>query len=152
MSDGDFKKIGESEQKMYGPRGFIACGYEDTDQKIILGMLVHLKLTDLNVIFASVNESQKTLAEIVSLPERTGYEEKSGLDRAIIMSGLTERELKAVMGTYRQAGIPSPLWATMTPTTENWTLEQLLKELAAEAEAFRKMREQQQKSQSQDPA
>ena len=61
--------------------------------------------------------------------------------RAIIMSGFTQRELHKLMTAYRQSELPSQLWATLTPISENWSITSLLEELAAEAEAIKKQRE-----------
>ncbi len=50
----------------------------------------------------------------------------------MIMSGFTEQELHLFMGSYKAAELPRPLWATLTPHSENWSLLQLLTELSAE--------------------
>jgi hypothetical protein len=42
------------------------------------------------------------------------------------------------MTAYRLAELPSQLWATLTPTSENWSVNNLLEELAAESEAIKK--------------
>jgi hypothetical protein len=56
---------------------------------------------------------------------------------AIIMSGITENELHQLISSYRKVGMPEPLWATLTPTSEGWTLRQLLTELSAEQQAMK---------------
>jgi hypothetical protein len=61
--------------------------------------------------------------------------------RAIIMSGFTQKELHKFMGVYRLAELPSQLWATLTPISENWSITHVLDELAAESEAIKKQRE-----------
>jgi len=61
---------------------------------------------------------------------------------AIILSGLTERELHTVLKNYRPLGLPSPLWATLTETSVNWPLKTLLIELMSEREALRKQNQQ----------
>jgi hypothetical protein len=58
---------------------------------------------------------------------------------AIIMAGITENELHQLIASYRRAGLPNPMWATLTPTSENWTLRELLKELAVEKAALEKV-------------
>ncbi|MBW2050231.1 MAG: DUF3783 domain-containing protein [Deltaproteobacteria bacterium] len=47
-------------------------------------------------------------------------------------------ELHRLMKNYRESGMPGQLWATVTPVSEGWRLVDLLKELAAEAEAMRR--------------
>jgi hypothetical protein len=41
------------------------------------------------------------------------------------------------MQGYRQAGLPSQMWATLTPVSENWPLADLLKELVKENETLK---------------
>lgn len=36
------------------------------------------------------------------------------------------------MAAYRGLDLPRPLWATLTPVSEKWTVKHLLDELAAE--------------------
>jgi hypothetical protein len=45
------------------------------------------------------------------------------------------------MNAYRKAGLPGQLWATLTPVSENWTLDTLLLELSKEDKALKKQRE-----------
>jgi len=45
------------------------------------------------------------------------------------------------MTAYRLVELPSQLWATLTPISENWSVTNLLEELAAESEAIKKQRE-----------
>jgi hypothetical protein len=42
------------------------------------------------------------------------------------------------MGGYRQTGFAAQLWATLTPTSEAWTIQSLLEELDAEHLAFQR--------------
>jgi len=65
-------------------------------------------------------------------------EETCGLAPAIIMSGLTEQELHYTMTTYKKTGLPRPLWATLTPTSQNWTVTALVDELNSERLHFEK--------------
>jgi hypothetical protein len=54
------------------------------------------------------------------------------------MCGLTQNELHLLMSGSRQSGMKPPLWATLTPTSETWTVIDLLQELAAEHQAMQK--------------
>ena len=57
------------------------------------------------------------------------------------MSGIRENELHRIMGGYRRMGLPTQLWATLTPLSEQWHLGTLLEELAAEREAMMRRRD-----------
>ena len=125
---------------MYGTRGLLVCGYSLSEQPSFLSFLEQAGFQDLSVIFVINSQSTNTLKELLALPNRSGQGEESGMRRAIIMSGFTQKELHKLMTAYRQAELPSQLWATLTPISENWSIANLLEELAAEAEAIKKQR------------
>ena len=56
------------------------------------------------------------------------------------MSGLTQNELHRLMAAYRKAGFARQIWATLTPISEEWSLEHLLNELQAEDMAMKNKR------------
>lgn len=138
MTDGTFQKLDRSSERMHGPRGIVVCGYPPTEHEPLADALGLIGLGDRPVLFVSAKDSARTLREVLASGDRSGMAEPSDLPRALILSGFTQQELHTLMSAYRQAGLPSQLWATLTPVSENWTLGDLLKELQKEAEAFRK--------------
>ena len=125
---------------MYGARGILVCGYSSSEQPSFISFLEQAGFQDLSVIFVTNSQSTKTLKELLTLPNESGHGEESDMRRAIIMSGFTQKELHKLMTAYRQAELPSQLWATLTPISENWSINNLLEELAAEAEAIKKQK------------
>ena len=125
---------------MYGTRGILVCGYSLTEQPLFMSFLEQTGFQGFTVIFVTTNQSTNTLKELLALPDRSGHGEESDMRRAIIMSGFTQKELHKLMTAYRQAEMPSQLWATLTPISENWSITNLLEELAAESEAIKKQR------------
>jgi len=98
-------------------------------------------LKDIGVVFITAASLPLTLAALAALPDGTNAGETAELPRALVMSGLTERQLHALMDSYRQSGLPRPLWASVTPTSADWTIKYLLVELLKEREAMRQARE-----------
>ena len=137
MRNGTFTKVDKSEEKMYGPRQLIVCGYTSGQQPIFLALLNQIDMADLPVKFITDADSHRTLKDVLAMKEKTGEGKPSTLSRAIIMCGLTHKELHRLMGVYRGSGFPKQLWATLTPVSENWTVKDLLEELAKESEAMR---------------
>lgn len=135
MNDGDFAPVGDSEEPLYGPPGVLACGFA-ADEQAALRAVVERARPGVALVFGGQAHGTRTLAELLALPDGSGGGSDSSLPRAVVLSGLTERQLQAVMSGYRGAGLPRPLWAALTPTSEAWTLAELLGELAAEAAAF----------------
>ena len=70
---------------------------------------------------------------------RTSPEAPAGpdLQRAVILSGLTEAQLHEVMAVHRRLALGPSLWATVTPVSERWTMRALLTELSRERDALR---------------
>jgi hypothetical protein len=108
MTKGTFKKIGKSRQRMYGPRGILACGYPPGEQSSLLCLLEQNGFKNLPMIFATDDDSTKTLKELLVSGDRAGLGERSGMRRAIIMSGFTQKELYRLMAIYRLSEFPAP--------------------------------------------
>lgn len=133
-----FSRVTQSSRPLYGPRKLLVCGYTSEGQTALMDIITAMAMDDLPVIYAVSADLEESLSNLLSRPADTGQGEPSRMPAAIIMSGITENELHQLIGRYRDAGLPSPLWATLTPTSERWTLRQLLTELSAEKMALQK--------------
>ncbi|OQX24254.1 MAG: hypothetical protein BWK80_21795 [Desulfobacteraceae bacterium IS3] len=136
MSQGSFEKVGTSSERMYGTRKIALCGYAISEHRVFIQMLESNKLTPLPLVFAEDAELEKSLGDIMALPDQYGIGKDSHIPRAVILSGITEEELHIIMKAYRGLGLPKPLWAVLTPVSESWTLNELLEELTSESKAL----------------
>ena len=136
--EGEFNRIDKSEKKMYGPRGLLVCGYPEEERCSFIDFIAKINMSDIPVIFAVNNDVGKNLGELFTCEHRAGITGPSELPRSVIMSGLSQSELHDLMGAYREAGFVSQIWASLTPTSETWTLKTLLVQLLAEARAMRR--------------
>ncbi|MBP1740889.1 MAG: hypothetical protein H6Q48_3182 [Deltaproteobacteria bacterium] len=141
MSEGNFEKIQESDERMYGPKGILVCGYPPPEHRFFALFMEKAGFSDRPIIFAKTEDAGKTLKELLGLNSGWGMGEPADLPRAVIMSGFTQNEVHRIMVAYRQAGLPTQLWATLTPVSENWLLSDLLRELVKENEYFKKKKE-----------
>jgi len=141
MSEGNFEKIQESDERMYGPKGILVCGYPPPEHRFFALFMEKAGFSDRPIIFAKTEDAGKTLKELLGLNSGWGMGEPTDLPRAVIMSGFTQNEVHRIMVAYRQAGLPTQLWATLTPVSENWLLSDLLRELGKENENFKKKKE-----------
>ncbi len=137
MTDASFEKVSHSEQPLFGPRKLLLCGFGAGAQSNFCTLLEMLGLTDLPRVWATDEQAGVALGRLMALENGSGQGEDSSLPRAVIMAGITEKELHRLMGGARKAGMRDALWATLTPVSENWTLGALLAELSAEREAMR---------------
>ena len=137
MSDGEFQKIQESDERMYGPKGILVCGFPPPEHRFFALFMDKAGFSDRPIIFPTNEDAGKTLRELFNLTTGSGMGEPADLPRAVILSGFTQNELHRIMDAYRQAGLPAQLWATLTPVSENWLLADLLKELLKENEILK---------------
>ncbi len=140
MTDASFEKVSHSEQPLYGPRKLLLCGFGADTQSKFSTLLEMLGLADLPRVWATDEQGDVALGQLMALENGSGRGEGSSLPRAVIMAGITEKELHHLMGGARKAGMRNALWATLTPVSESWTLGALLAELSAEREAMRRKR------------
>ncbi len=138
MSQGTFKKIGQSDKPMYGPRAMLVCGFPPGEKEVLMKLLDGIQLANVPVIFSTEKDGEEKLESLLARPDQSGRNERSGPARAIVLSGITESELHRILHAYRQAGLPRPLWATLTPYSESWTLSALIGELEQERVAMEK--------------
>ena len=104
MAEAKFEKLSHSKNKMYGPRKFLFCGFSvDTQPKLML-LLKIAGLSDVPSVWATVEDSEKKLADLLEQPDQTGWGNDSKLPRTIIVSGITENELQRFMSMSKKTG------------------------------------------------
>lgn len=59
-------------------------------------------------------------------------------DKAIIINAFSGQKLHTFLGNFKRTGLRRPLIATVTPTSLNWTVLELVSELQKEREAIAK--------------
>ena len=99
-------------------------------------LLQMLGFSDVALVWASENQLETIIDDLVQLPDGSGNGRSSSLPRAVIVGGITEKELHSLISGCREAGMKRALWATMTPISVTWRLQQLLSELVAEHAAL----------------
>jgi hypothetical protein len=136
MTDGEFQKVSRSDKPLYGPRKLLLCGFAAGEHPEFIALLDAIGLPALPLVWVTEDQSGLSVGELAKLDSGTGAGLSSGLPRAVIMSGITQNELHLLMSGCRQAGMKQALWATLTPISETWPLQNLLRELAAEHKAM----------------
>jgi hypothetical protein len=131
-----FSRVARSDKHLYGPRALLVCGFTGEGQAAIIEQVQAAAIDSLAVVFATTDDLETRLGKLFKRETLAGRSEPSRMPAALIMAGITEAELHQLMDCYRRAGLPWPLWATLTPMSETWTLRALLKELAAERAAL----------------
>lgn len=136
MSKGSFEKIRNSDRCLYGPRKLLLTGFAADVQTKFKTVLQTLGFSDVALVWATEDQLETIIDDLVQLPDGSGNGRSSSLPRAVIVGGITEKELHSLISGCRKAGMKQALWAALTPTSVTWRLQQLLSELAAEHAAL----------------
>ncbi len=136
MPGTSLSRLKGSRKRLHGPRAAIVCGYGAHEQGILTAMMERWRFGDMHVVFAGAQESRMRVGDILALPPLTGTGQDSPLPRAVILSGITEKELNTFMAAWRHLALPGQHWAVLTPTSETWSLAELLAELERERRAL----------------
>jgi hypothetical protein len=131
-----FSRVTRTAKPLYGPRTLLICGFTAEGLALLDEVITAAAIPDISIIYAGSPDLAETLKNLLSRPDGTGRGNASRMPAAIIMAGISESELHQLISSYRSTGLANPLWATLTPTSENWTLRQLLTELSAERNAL----------------
>ena len=132
-----FKAVGDSDERLHGHPAIIVAGHPAAEQETVKGLLTTLDMSDVALIVVTTETLDTSLAELSQLADGAGLGQEAHLPRAAIMSGLTERQLHAVMKGYGTTGLARPIWASVTPTNSSWPVKAMLVELLKEQEALR---------------
>jgi hypothetical protein len=133
-----FEKVTRSEKILYGPRKLLLCGFGAEAQKKFDTVLGTAGLADVPKVWVTTEQGAAPLADLLELVAGSGVGTSSNLPRAVIVAGITEAQLIGLMTVCKKSGMQQTLWAVLTPVSEQWTVEQLLAELAREREALQK--------------
>ncbi len=136
-----FRPVGESDRRMHGPTAVLVCGFTVEEQQELRLQMDSAGLACVPAIYITADALPLTLEALAMLPAEAHAGETAALPRALVLSGLTERELHLMMDSYRTGGLPRPIWASVTPASAAWTLKYLLVELLKEREAMRQATE-----------
>ena len=142
MTEGEFQKVSRTDKPLYGPRKLLLCGFAANAQAKFKRLLRMIGLSEFPLVWLTEEQADRRLEELVKLDDGTGSGLSSQLPQAVIISGILQIELHLLMSGCRQAGMKQTLWATLTPTSETWTLQSLLSELAAEHKAMQARKQQ----------
>lgn len=136
MSKGSFEKVSHSDTALYGRPKLLLCGFAANAQPKFRAVMEMAGLGKTSVVWVTEALCEERLTTLIEFSENTGTGEDSMLPRAIVVSGITEKQLHNLMALCRKSGMKNALWAVLTPASETWTMKQLLAELQAERKAL----------------
>jgi len=138
MSKAMFEKITESDIPLYGPKKILLCGFPQAAHPKFIKVLEYAGIPDVPVIWVTDGLSNSRISELLEMPASTGTGIDSSLSRAILVAGISQKQLHSLMEVCRKTGMKQALWATVTPISEKWSVNDLLRELEEERRALNK--------------
>lgn len=138
MTDASFKKVGRSDQRLYGERKILLCGFSPAAQSKFKALLEMLGVKKLPLVWAGPEDSDELVGQLLQRADGSGEGSHSPFHRTLIVAGIEEKELHLLMSGCRKAGMKKAFWAALTPTSEGWPLKTLIAELSAERNTLAK--------------
>ncbi len=137
MTENTFKPVGRSDNRLYGPRKVLAFGLAPDAHTLLASALKESEtFRELPVTCPAPDDTGLTLEELFTREDQKNAVDSSLTAPFVIMAGLLEHELHAFMDLYKNLALPRPVWATLTPISATWALEDLLAELTREHQAM----------------
>jgi hypothetical protein len=129
---GSFTKVSRTEDRLYGPRKLLISGFALAERSVFLEIMKLAEIENVPTVWVASEQVDHIIKDLFALSDMSGLKSESKLIRAVIMGGITQKELHQLMGTYRKNGMSPVLWAVLTPISETWALKMLLEELESE--------------------
>jgi len=127
-----FKPIDASNEQRFGETAILLCGFAAQELKPIRDLLDALGIVDVKIIPCTEGMLAQTVGEALSDPAQGLPAPPEKLPRVMILSGLTNELLHALLNNYSATKLPRPIFAAATPESVKMPLKQLLVELLAE--------------------
>mgnify|MGYP000870061606 CR=1 FL=1 len=136
MTDATFRKLDDSNQRGPGPRIILIGGFQ-ANEVVLLKEFVDKTFTDkIRLRLCTANMLEKTLGDALSRPVEDNPAPPDKLPRFLLLSGMSNQEIHALINRYGSTGLPRPMFAATTPANMNFMLRQLLLELLQEHKAM----------------
>lgn len=131
-----FESIDQDDAPGIGPAAVLLAGYGPEADAPVVALLTAAGALGHRVLRVTREMLQGTLAMALGDPGGGAALGAAELPRVAILSGLSGRQLHAVIDGWRETGLPRPIWASTTPNNLTFGLRDLLKELLAEQRAM----------------
>lgn len=136
MPDETFEPLGHDDGQGTGPPTVLLCGFTAQEEPAMAALLARVDAPHHRVLRCSQEMVAQTLGEALASPNPGPPVPAEALPRVVILSGLSGRQLHGVIDGFAEAGLPRPIWASVTPHNLGLRVRDLLRELLAEARAL----------------
>ncbi|HPM75725.1 MAG TPA: DUF3783 domain-containing protein [bacterium] len=136
MTDATFRQLDNGEQRGPGPRIILIGGFQ-ADEVMLLKEFVDRTFPErIRLRLCTAQMLDKTLGDALSQPVDDNPAPPDKLPRFLLLSGMSNREIHALINRFGSTGLPRPLFAATTSANLHFLLRQLLLELLQEHKAM----------------
>lgn len=140
-----FKKIDE-EGALPGPRAVFISGYPEESLVVLEDFLNKGGFDNIRLIQARADHVGMTVGEVLESQSEAELVPPEKLPPVMLWSGIGHLELDSIIKSFRENGLPRPIFATTTKGNLNFDIRTLIRHLLSDQQeirdAQRKMREQ----------
>lgn len=147
MSDGTLRPLEMNDTPLYGPKGLLVCGLDEDQASQLEHLIKAMNWQEVPIAYAGIVDINTPVKELFETkPQNQGP--MGGV--AVIMGGLTGKQLHQIMAAWRVVELPPCLWATLQEESSAWPLASLLKHLATEHQQMMEARKKEQQASAPD--
>ena len=139
MSDedaADFQALDSSNDQTCGPRAALLCGFSQGEGRLIAALLEQVAAAGYRVVCCTTTMGSWTIERTLCGDDGGTLLPVGKVPRVMLLSGLRDGQVQAVLDAYDTTGLPRPIFAVATPANLGFTVIQLMQELIAERQAM----------------
>jgi len=118
-----------------GPPAALLYGFESDEAAQVGALIEQTGAKDHRVVGVTTTMGTWTIARALEGADDGRLLPVGEIPRIILLSGLTGRQVNAVLDAYRATDLPRPIFAVATPANLEFTVLALLEDLLAEMQA-----------------
>jgi hypothetical protein len=129
--DATFQALDATSEETCGPHAALLCGFSRDEARSITALLEHAA-ADYRVVCCTTTMGNWTIERALGGDDGGALLPVDKVPRVVLLSGLPDGQVQAVLEAYSSTGIARPIFAVATPANLGFTVIQLLEELIAE--------------------
>jgi len=108
--------LGQTSAELFGPLAVLMVGFQEHEVQAFRSIMLDMEADMVKIIVCDKRMFQQTLRQALEAPGHM-HNQCVG-QRAMILSGMNAAEVGEIIGAYRDAGLPEPVWAAALAA--NW--------------------------------
>ena len=131
---GTFQQLGRDPRAKFGPPGVLLVGFERRDAGRIHELMEQVGAPAHRVACCTTTMGSWTVAQALDGDDGGKLLPAGKVPRVMLLSGLTDPQVEAVLDRFSSLDLPRPIFAVATPDNLRFTVIRLLEDLLAERE------------------